>query len=744
MPYTFKYSRWDGTQRVAPFDAEDLLEAMADDLMADGDLKRALRKLMHWGGENRFGEKIMGLQDLIERLRQRRRRELDRYDLGSVVDEIRERLERIKQLEREGIQRKLDEARGISQRGDAPSPDRSEEPTAADDLEALQGLEGMSGERADEGEDGTRAAAGGEESGGSRQRGNRSAGGQHGSQGGQPGAPSGSPDAFREMLERLAQRKLEYLDQLPSDLGGQIKALSEYEFMDPTARQQFQELLEMLQKHMLNNMFRGMQQALQSMTPQQRQGLRDMLRDLNQMLRDAAMGQRPNFEQFMQRHGHFFPPGISSLEELLEHLARSMAQMQSLLNSMSPEQREQLQSAMEGLLSDPELREQLTELSLMLQQLMPGQFLPQRYPFRGDDSLTFEQAMRLMEQLQEMDELERDLKSVRDYQDLEAIDPDRVRELLGEEEATGLEDLRSLAQTLEEAGLVERQDGKLQLTPRAIRKIGDKALRDIFSNLKRNGFGNHQVREQRGVGGERLDETKPYEFGDPMQIDIGRTVMNSVIRSGRGTPLRLHPEDFEVYRNELATQSATVLLLDMSRSMLLRGCFLAAKKVAMALESLIKTQYPKDQLLVVGFSYIARELKADTLTSLSWEEYEYGTNLQHGLQLAREWLAKSRSVNKEIIVITDGEPTAHFEGPRVSFAYPPTFRTIQETLKEVRRCTKERIVINTFMLETGEYLMSFVEQMTKINRGRAFYATPDKLGEYVLVDYVTNKSKRIR
>jgi uncharacterized protein with von Willebrand factor type A (vWA) domain len=747
MPYSFRYSRWDGSQRVAPFDPEDLLEAMADDLMSDGDLKRALRKLMHWGGENRFGDKIMGLQDLLERLRQRRRQELDRYDLGSIVEEIRERLERIKQMEREGIQRKLEEALGNPKASDPTNRDETAgEPEANDDLPALEGLQGLQGERAEDDEDGTRAAAGGQQSSGIRQSGNRSASGgasQSGQQGSQPGRPSGSPDAFRDLLERMAQRKQEYLDNLPDDLGGQIKALTEYEFMDPGARQQFQELLEMLQKHMLNNTFKGMQQALQNMSPQQMQGLRNMLRDLNQMLRDAAMGQKPNFEQFMQRHGHFFPPGINSLEELMEHLAKSMAQMQSLLNSMSPEQREQLQSAMEGLLNDPELRDQLAELSMMLQQMMPGQFMPQRYPFRGDDSLTFEQAMRLMEQLQDMDELERDLKSVRDYQDLEGIDPDKVRELLGEEEAAGLEDLQALAQTLEEAGLVERQDGKLQLTPRAIRKIGDKALRDIFSNLKRNGFGNHELREQRGFGGERLDETKPYEFGDPMQIDIGRTVMNSVLRGGSGLPLRLQPADFEVYRNEMITQSATVLLLDMSRSMLLRGCFLAAKKVAMALESLIKMQYPKDQLLVVGFSYIARELKADTLTSLSWEEYEYGTNLQHGLQLAREWLAKSRSVNKEIIIITDGEPTAHFEGPRVAFAYPPTFRTIQETLKEVRRCTKDRITINTFMLETGDYLMSFVEQMTKINRGRAFYATPDKLGEYVLVDYVSNKSKRI-
>jgi uncharacterized protein with von Willebrand factor type A (vWA) domain len=219
--------------------------------------------------------------------------------------------------------------------------------------------------------------------------------------------------------------------------------------------------------------------------------------------------------------------------------------------------------------------------------------------------------------------------------------------------------------------------------------------------------------------------------------------MNGVLRNGSGTPLKLKPDDFEVYRNELITQSSTVLLVDMSRSMLLRNCFLAAKKVAMALHSLIKMQFPKDDLLIVGFSYIARELKPEALPSISWEEYEYGTNLQHGLHIAREFLVKSKSANKQIIVITDGEPTAHVEGGRVQFAYPPTFRTIQETLKEVRRCTKERIVINTFMLETGDYLMDFVDQMTKINNGRAFFATPDRLGEYILVDYVNNKKKRI-
>lgn len=747
----YRYSRWDGTQRIAPFDPEELLEAMSDDLMSDGDLRRALRKLMQWGGENRFGDKVMGLQDLMERLRQRRRQELDRYNLGSVIDEIREKLEQIKQTERDGIQRKLDEAHGIQPQDQHDQPS-GEQDSGQDGQDGEQGQEGQpAGEQS--GPQSGRQSGSRMQSGQMPQSGQRGQQGQQGQQGdsseGQQGQggeqQSGQPmdDTLREMLERLASRKMEYLDQLPEDVGGQIKQLSEYEFMDPQAREQFQELLKMLQQQMMNQMFNGMQQALQNMTPQDMASIRDMIKDLNQMLRDRAMGKEPNFQEFMQKHGQYFPQDLKNLDELMEHLAKQMSQMQSLLNSMSQEQRDQLQSAMEALMGDPGLRQEMAELASMLEQMMPGQFSPQRYPFRGDDSLTFEQAMRLMEELQDMDSLEKDLKGVRDYNDLEKIDSEKIRELLGEEEAQGFDEIKNLVEALEEAGLVERKDGRLALTPRAMRKIGDKALRDIFSSLKRNGFGNHELREMRGLGGERLDESKLYEFGDPFLMDIQKTVMNSVARTGSGTPLRLQPEDFEVYRTELLTQSATVLLLDMSRSMLLRGCFLAAKKVVMALQSLIKSQFPKDALLVVGFSYIARELKPEQLTSLYWEEYEYGTNLQHGLQLAREFLAKQRAVNKQIIVITDGEPTAHFEGGRVQFAYPPTFRTIQETLREVRRCTRDRITINTFMLETGDYLMGFVEQMTKINRGRAFYAEPEKLGEYVLVDYVSNKRKRI-
>ena len=253
-----------------------------------------------------------------------------------------------------------------------------------------------------------------------------------------------------------------------------------------------------------------------------------------------------------------------------------------------------------------------------------------------------------------------------------------------------------------------------------------------------------------GRGGEREETTKPYEFGDPFHLDLrGHAVQRARPageRAGRAggsgdRRIRLAPSDFEVHRTEQLTRTSTVLLVDMSRSMLLRGCFLAAKKVAVALDTLIRTQYPHDDLAVIGFAYYAREIRPGALAELTWHGYEYGTNLQHGLLLARRILERQPGGQREIVVITDGEPTAHFENGQVEFNYPPTRRTIQETLREVQRCTKDGITINTFMLERSRALAEFVAHMTRLNRGRAFYATPEQLGEYVLVDFVGRRTK---
>jgi uncharacterized protein with von Willebrand factor type A (vWA) domain len=358
-------------------------------------------------------------------------------------------------------------------------------------------------------------------------------------------------------------------------------------------------------------------------------------------------------------------------------------------------------------------------------------------------------ALAQLGRLQALDRLEGQLDGAGGPSDLGQIDRAEVADLLGNDAARDLDALEDLADRLEQAGYLEREGDRLELTPRGHRRIGQKVLDELFSRLDRDAFGGHRM-DRAGHGGEREETSKPFEFGDPFHLDLRSTLANALTREenapGRraaGIGVKLRADDFEIYRTEHSTSASTVLLVDMSRSMLLRNCYLAAKKVAIALDTLIRTQYPRDSLAIVGFAYYARELRPEALAQLSWHTYEYGTNLQHGLLLARRILSRQRSANKEIVVITDGEPTAHFEDGQVEFSYPPTRRTIQETLREVVRCTKEGITINTFMLERTPALTDFVGYVTELNRGRAFYAEPENLGEYVLVDFVKRRTQHV-
>jgi uncharacterized protein with von Willebrand factor type A (vWA) domain len=472
-----------------------------------------------------------------------------------------------------------------------------------------------------------------------------------------------------------------------------------------------------------------------------------MVRDLNALIRERMAGGDPDASEFLAKHGRFFP-GARTFDDIIDQLAQRMAAMQSLLRSMSPEQRAELKSMMEALLRDDRLLIDLAQLASNLDMLIPGG-LGERVPFGGDEPLALDGALAQIGRLQAIDRLEEALGDVESPGDLGAIDRDDVRDQLGDEAVRELDALEDLARRLEEAGYLARDGEHLQLTPRGNRRIGQKVLDELFARLQRDAFGGHKV-ERTGRGGERDDTTKTYEFGDPFHLDLRETLFNALGREENapetrpaGAPIRLHPTDFAVHRTDLLTRTSTVLLVDMSRSMLLRGCFLAAKKVAVALDTLIRTQYPRDDLSVIGFAYYAREIPPGALAELTWHGYEYGTNLQHGLLLARRTLERHAASNREIVVITDGEPTAHFEDGQVEFNYPPTRRTISETLREVQRCTKAGITINTFMLERSRALAEFVAHMTRLNRGRAFYASPENLGEYLLVDFVNRRTKHV-
>lgn len=548
-------------------------------------------------------------------------------------------------------------------------------------------------------------------------------------------APEGSP---RNVVQKMAAQRRDQLDRLPDDLGGRVKGLRGYDFMDQDARQKFDDLLQKLQQQMVDQMFQGLKQGIEQMKGQDLSRVREMVRALNEMLEQRMRGEQPDFKSFKEQFGDMFPPEIENLDQLLEHMQRQMAQMQSLLQSLSPEARDELRQLMDELLQDDALRLDLMRLGSLMNSLLPPSELSERYPFFGDDELSMQEAMGLMERLQQIDRLESQLE--RGSFRLDDVDRGLAQQLLGPQARQSLDRLRQVTDVLEKAGFVEKRDRRLELTPRGMRRIGQVALRDIFLQLKRARLGQHRL-DQAGQGVEPGEELKAYEFGDPFLIDLKETLFESLQREGRGVPVHIHPEDFTVRRTEHSTEAATVLMIDMSRSMFLRGCFLAAKKVAIALDSLIRSQFPRDSLYIVGFSNHAVELKPHSLPQISLNDYVYGTNMQHGFQVARSLLAKHRG-NRQVIMVTDGEPTAHLDNGRVYFGYPPTYKTIQETLKEVRRCTRDRIVINTFMLERGPYLTEFVNEMTKINRGRAFFVSPERLGEYILVDYVSGRQKR--
>jgi uncharacterized protein with von Willebrand factor type A (vWA) domain len=712
MPTRARYSQWDGTQDIPPLDPDDVLAGLTDDLMNFGDLEHALRNMLQRGMRTPSGSRTQGLRDLLQQLRQQRRQTLDRFDLTSAFDDIQQRIDEILELERDT----LDERRDEAQRNLPPTPDPEspDQPGPAD--QTGQPNSPTSGAPAQPPTPGVP---------------------------GQPSAPD-EQTQFAQMLRDIVDRKQQTLDNLPDDAPGRLRGLHDYEFMNPQAQQKYQELLDSLRQQMLNSFSNDIAQAIQNTSPEDMDRMRDMVHDLNDMLHQRMAGEEPDFDAFMDKYADLFgdnPP--QSLDELVEQMQQQAAMMQNLMDSLPGDMRQQLQDLMADRMADAGMIDELSELAANLEALYPMHDLRNQYPFRGDEEIDLRAAMSLMSDMQAMDELEQQLERTQYGGDLDQIDMDRLEELLGEDARQTLDQLKELLEILEQAGYIRKTGNSWALTPRGNRKIGQKALTEIYANLKHQNFGKHNVAEF-GRAGERADDSKPYEFGDPFQLDLKQTIMNAIHRGDPGVPVALDPHDFEVYRSETLTQTATVLMLDLSWSMALRGSFQAAKKVALALNNLIRMQYPRDNLYLIGFSATARELTADELPYVRWDESVLGTNMHHALMIAQRLLAKHKTGTRQIVMITDGEPTAHLDERGHSyFAYPPSPITIRKTLQEVKHCTQKDIVINIFMLERSYYLKEFVNQVAKINRGRVFYSTPDQLGEYILVDFVANKRKNL-
>jgi uncharacterized protein with von Willebrand factor type A (vWA) domain len=664
MGARFTYSRWDGTQKGFDLDAEAVLSELTDDLLYHGDLNSALRQLMREGMTDKDGNRIEGLRDLMERIRQRREEIQDSGDLGGVYSEVADALRDI-----------LDEERH----------------TIENDLRAA-------------------------EASGDERR---------------------AENARNSAMERNFR-----LDMMPDDLAGMVREMQHYDFQSQDAQRRFDELMDKLKNQLMQQMVDQMSDAMQNMSPQDMSRMKDMMAALNEMIEKRERGEDPGFEKFMEEYGDFFPENPQTLDELLEQMAQRMQQMQAMMNSMSPEQRAQLQQLSEQLMEDMDLNFQMQRLSQNLQSLYPQQGWNQGYDFNGEEQMGMQQAMDAMAELGELQSMEGMLRQATNPAQLAEVDVEKVRQMLGDEAADSLDKLAQLTKMLEDAGLVNRKEGRLELTPRGLRAIGNNSLRELFSKLSKDKFGQHKIHKD-GSGHERSYNSKPYEFGDPFRLDLNQTIRNALRRQGSGTPVRLTPEDFEIEQTEHSTRSSTVLMLDLSMSMPMRGNFVPAKKVAMALHSLMSSQFPRDFLGLVGFSETAHVLTHEDLPEVSWD-LAYGTNMQHGLKLARQMLARQTGT-KQIIMITDGEPTAHItQSGQVFFNYPPVRETVEATLKEVMRCTKDNIRINTFVLDATSSLRHFIEQMTQINHGRAFFTDPDNLGSYVLVDFLENRRKAAR
>lgn len=544
-----------------------------------------------------------------------------------------------------------------------------------------------------------------------------------------------------------ARAREAFLDALPPDAPGRLGELRGYRFVDPTAQRMFDELQEHLREQVMGSYFRRMAEGMRTMSPEDIARFKDMLSELNGLieLRERGEDTQAAFDDFMSRHGSFFPDDPATLDELLEGMARRMAAMTALMASLSPEQRDELARLAEQVMEDMDLAFEVDRLQANLQGSFPelgwgrGAGHGAEQGFGDGEGLPMSAAVDAMERLHDYEELDRAMAADYAGASLDDVDEDAVRRTLGDTAAQDLRRLKQIERMLEEAGLVQRRRGRLEVTPRGARKLGERALIRIFDTLQRDREGTHEARDAGGLA-EPTGSTRPWRFGDHGQLAVQRTVFNAVTRSSPGEGVRLRPDDFELVEAEQRTETATALLLDLSFSMPLRGHFVHAKKMALALHALIEGRYPHDTLYLVGFSDYARQLQPQDLTEPGFERV-YGTNMQHAFMLAGRLLAQHPRATRQVIMVTDGEPTAHLEGDQAFFSWPPVRETIELTLAEAMRLARAGVRLNIFMLEESDGLARFMERLARVTRGRVFLMDDERVGEFVLRDYVARQPR---
>lgn len=542
---------------------------------------------------------------------------------------------------------------------------------------------------------------------------------------------------------RLAEMDLA---TLPDDVAGAVRALDNYDWKSDEARATYEAIKDMLRREVLDAQFAGMKQALESPDPEAMQRVKDMLADLNTLLAKHARQEDTTdaFRDFMARHGEFFPEQPETVEELIDALARRQAAAQRMMASLSPEQREQLGQLMSQALADADLASEMAQLSDNLRALRPGLDRGSPAGMRpGGESLGYSDAVEAVAELADLEALEAQLSQGDPGSTLDDVDVELLEKRLGHEAVRDFQALRDLERELEEQGYLTRGDDGLRLTPQAVRRLGQTALRRVFAQIAATGHGDHDD-HRTGSADEQTGLTRPWVFGDELPIDAPRTVSNALRRRGLTMTggVGLDVEDFEVIETERRTSAAVALCVDLSFSMVQDGRWGPMKQTALALNHLIETRFRQDALQVIGFNRLARRLSPVQLAEAE-PEYIQGTNLQHALLLAARHLRRHPDAEPVVLVVTDGEPTAHLTGDgQAYFRWPTTSETMRATVAQVDELSRYGATINTFMLGEDAGLARFMDAIARRAGGRVF--TPDigRLGEYVVSDYLRARRGR--
>lgn len=535
------------------------------------------------------------------------------------------------------------------------------------------------------------------------------------------------------------------MENLPPSTAAAVNELADYDWHSRAARADYDRIRRLLGQELLDQRFAGMKKALEGATDADRQAIRDMLRDLNDLLDRRRRGEDTpdDFDEFMRKHGDQFPEHPQNLDELMDALATRSAAAQRMLNSMSAEQRAEILALAEQAFGSPDLMRSLSRLDDNLRALRPGEDWTGSASFTGDDPAGLGEATGIMQDLADLDTLADQLSQAYPGARMDDLDLDALARLVGDDAAVSARALRDLEQELHDTGMLRRAaDGALRLTPRAMRQLGRALMRDVAT--RRSGRIGRRETRNAGAAGDLTGSTREWAYGDTAPWDIPRTISNAVLRTvaDGGDPshgVRLDTRDVEVVETEQRTTAAVALLVDTSFSMAIADRWVPMKRTALALHHLVSTRFRGDSLQLIAFSRYAEVVDIEQLTAKDavWDK---GTNLHHALLLAERYFRRNPVAQPVLLIVTDGEPTAHLEPDGdVFFSYPPHPRTVAVTVRELDTVHRMGAQTTFFRLGDDPGLAQFIDALASRAEGRVVTPEPDDLGRAVVDSYLGSR-----